>query len=321
MIRANYKGVNYHGRVSFDGSGKAGVEIQVYEPTTSMKDIKVQDLRIAFQLTGDRLRTLESCSFDNRTKPPRSLMSAEGSYRFAKPEGLAELPGVRVTGPGSEMPLAQSPLESPDGKSYYTLYPLRPGVTTFEVEQALPYSSRSYTLRKKFFYDVDVVQIGVIPGDLSLTGVGLKKVQENPQQNFAVYSVGPVKAGTEVVWTFSGGTPVVEPMAQSESTAEQKVRPMPTAVGRNALVIAPLLLLGFVVVLWYAFNHSMGDSSGGGDRRVKDLRERREKLLNHLVGLEQQNESQTIDRREYLRQREQGKRQLRRISMLMGKKP
>jgi hypothetical protein len=321
MMRANYKGVNYHGRVNFDGSGKATVEIQVYEPTTSTKDIRVQDLRIAFQLTGDRLRALESCSFDNQTRPPRSLISADGSFRFSKPESLIEPPGVRVTGPGTAMPLTQSPLESEDGKSYYNLYPLRPGLTTFEVEQTLPYSNRSYTLRKKFFYDVDTVEIGVIPADLSLTGDGLKKLQDNPQQNFAVYSAGPIKAGTEVVWTFSGGTPVVEPTAQSEPAGEQKIRPMPTAVGRNSLVIAPLLLLVLVVVLWYAFNYSMADNSGSADPRMKELRDRREKLLNHLAGLDRQNESNAIDRREYLRQREQGKRQLRRISMLMGKKP
>ena len=321
MIRANYKGVNYHGRVSFDGSGKAAVDIQVYETTTSPKDIFAKDLRIAFQLAGNRLRSLESCSFDNQAKPPRTFMSADGSFRFAKAEGLLEPPSVRVTAPGSAMPLTQSPLESPDGKSYYNLYPLRPGVTTFEVEQTLPYSAGSYSLRKKFFHDADGVQLGVIPADMALSGEGLNKVQENKQQNFAVYATGPIKAGTEVVWTFSGGTPVVESAPQSEPAAEQRIRPMPGAVGRNAVVIAPLLLLGFVLVLWYAFNHSTGSGAGAGDPRAKELRERREKLLNHLAGLEHRHETQAINRREYLRGREQGRRQLRRISLLMAKRP
>jgi len=317
MIRANYKSANYHGRVNFDASGKANVEIEIYEPTTSMKDIQTEGLRMAFQLTGDRLQSMETISFNNQTKPPRTYMSTEGNFRFSKAPGILEPPKMEVTGPGSAMPLAQSPLEAPDGQSYYSLYPLRPGVTTFEIQQPLPYTNRSYAYRKKFYQDVSSFQIGVIPYDMVVSGDGLTKIEADPQRNFAVYSGGPVKAGTEVAWTFSGGTPVVE-SAAAETTGESKVKPAPTIVAQNALIIGPFLLMGFIVALWYAYNHVQALSQNS-DIRTKELRERREQLLNLLANLDNRYESQILDRREYVRQRQQGKRQLRRVVLLLKK--
>ncbi len=317
LVRANYKGANYFGRVNFDASGKANLEIEIYETTTSWKGIQAEGVRLAFQLSGDRLESVETISFNNQTQPPQTFMSMGGNFRFSKAPGILEPPKISVTGPGAPMPLAQSPLESPDGGSYYSLYPLRPGITTFEIQEVLPYTNRTYAFRKKFYQDVGSFQVGVIPQDMTLSGEGLTRVQVDPQRNFAVYSGGPVKEGTEVVWTFSGGTPVAEPAAQ-QGTGESKVKPYPTYVGQNALIVGPLLLMGFVVVLWYAFNHIQAVSPSS-ELRTKELKERREQLLSYLASLDNRYASQDLDRREYLRQREQGKRQLRRISLLLKK--
>jgi hypothetical protein len=55
------------------------------------------------------------------------------------------------------------------------------------------------------------------------------------------------------------------------------------------------------------------------DPRAKELLHRREQLLNYMANLDNRFENQTVDRREYLRHRELGKRQLRRISLLLKK--
>ena len=47
MVRAGYKSVNYHGRVNFDASGKARVDIEVFEPTTSLQGITLAGLQMA----------------------------------------------------------------------------------------------------------------------------------------------------------------------------------------------------------------------------------------------------------------------------------
>ncbi|HYK91358.1 MAG TPA: carboxypeptidase-like regulatory domain-containing protein, partial [Acidobacteriota bacterium] len=317
LIRANYKGANYFGRVNFDPTGKASLEIEIYETTTSMDGIQAEGLRMAFQFAGDHLESIETISLNNQTQPPRTFMSMGGNFRFSKAQGILEPPKISVTGPGAPMPLAQSPLESPDGQSYYSLYPLRPGVTTFEIQTALPYPNRNYTYRTKFYQDVSSVQVGVIPQDMTLSGEGLTRVQVNQQRNFAVYAGGPLKAGTEVAWTFTGGTPVAE-QPESQAPGESKVKPYPTDVGQNAFIVGPLLLMGFIVVLWYSYNH-VQTLSPSSELRTKELKARRDQLLSFLANLDSQYENHALDRRDYVRQREQGKRQLRRISLLLKK--
>jgi hypothetical protein len=315
MIRADYKGANYYAQMAFK-NGKADVELGVYEPTTSMKDIVVEEVTIAFQMIGDQLKSLETVILDNRTKPPRTFASPEGNFRVSKPPGILEPPTLRVTAPGASMPVVQSALESADGKSYYTLYPLRPGRTTIEVQSSLPYANKRYTYVKRFYQDVPKLEIGVLPQDLVLTGTGLAKIQTDSQKNFSVYSSVPVKAGTEVVWQFSGGTPVPE----SESAAgeqEGQITSMPNAVGRNALIIGPLLLMGLVLVLWYAYIRPQNGPRDASDFRQKKIRERREQLLNAVAELDRRYEEKLLAEQEYLKQREESKRQLRRIFLLM----
>jgi hypothetical protein len=318
VIRANYKGANYHGQVKFDASGKAHVEIEVFEPTTSMKEIPIEGIQMAFQMAGDQLVSLETVAFDNKTKPPKTYVNPEGSFRISKPTGILEPPQMSIASPGSSMPLIQSALESPDGQSYYSLFPLRPGVTTFETQLLLPYANKSYTYTQKFFHDSGPITIGVTPQDMVVSGNGLSKIQTDSQKNIAVYRSAPIKAGTEVVWTFSGGTPVAQ-AESSEAAGDFTVTAMPNSVGRNALLIGPLLLMGFILVLWYAFNHAATGSSKGADFRVRRLKERREQLLNSMANLDHQYETHSLGKPEFLKQREDGKRQLRRIFLLLKK--
>jgi hypothetical protein len=325
LIRAIYRGVNYYAQTGFDSSGKAHVEILIYEPAESSQGIRVENARMAVKLGKDGLRTLESYVFVNETKPPRTYLRQDGSFRFSKAPGIVEPPRVDVEGPGSSMPVSMAPLESADGTYYYSQYPLRPGSTAFNVAQSLPYQNQKYTYRKKFYQDVTSLTIGVSPHDLVLTGQGLTKLQSDPAQNVAVYAAGPFKSGEELVWTFSGGTPVAEAPAAAaapapESAPEPSVRPMPTMVAQNAWIIGPLLLIGLIVVLWYAQGAVMASSEEHQSHRIQDLKERREQLLDFVAALDARNEAKALDHKEYSRLREHGKRHLRRIAMLLANK-
>jgi hypothetical protein len=320
MIRAVYKDVNYHSQISMDASGKANVEIEVFEPTTSMEGIKVESAGMAFQMVGDRLQSLETITFRNLTKPPRTLMNPEGNFRFPKPAGITELPKMRVTAPGSQMPVVQSALESPDGQSYYSLYPLKPGVTMFEVQQVLPYAGRNYTYAGKVYQDIASMEIGVSPADVTLTGQGLAKVSVDKQQNFAIYRNEPMKAGAEISWTISGGTPSANGGASEGSASESgegsKIEAVPEIIGQKALIIGPLLLMGMILILWYAFAQTQKGPQKAANSRARELKERREQLLNIVADLEHRNEIHALDEPEYRKRRDEAMRQLRRISLL-----
>jgi hypothetical protein len=317
LVRANYKGANYHSPTSIRSGSKASVEIEVFEPTDSFKDIQVEGAQIAFQMLGDQLKAVETVTFNNKSKPPRTFVNPEGSFRVSKPPGILEPPLMRVTASGSSRPLVQSALESADGQSYYSQYPLRPGTTTFEVQELLPYPNHSYTYVTRFYQDIDALKIGVLPQDLVVSGNGLSKIETNTQKNFAVYGSPPIKAGSELVWTFSGGTLASEPES-SEAAGDSTIQTRPNSVERNSLIIGPLLLMGFVLVLWYAFNHSRNALPANVDFR--QLRDRREQLLNSIAEMDRRYETHSMDRQEFLRQRDANKRELRRISLLLKKK-
>lgn len=321
LIRVDYQEVSYFSPVTFDDRGKAQIELPIYETTTSESGITLTSLQIAFKLTPDGLRSIESYAIDNATKPPRTFMRTDGNFRFSKTPGIIDPPSLNVTSPGSTMPVTQAPLESADGESYYTLFPLKPGTTLFEVSQSFPYQNESFTFRKTFYQDVKSANIGVIPQDMTLSGTGLSKVQTETAQNFVVYSIGPVKSGTDVVWTFSGGTPVAEAPAPAPSQApEVQVKPMPNLVGENALIIGPLLLAGLILILWYASSRVMVQRADPEETRAQELGERREHLLNYVANLDTQFEKHALARHQYSRLREQAKRHLRRIAVLLSKK-
>ncbi len=315
MIRAIYRDVNYHSQFSMDASGRANVEIEVFEPTPSMEGIKIASAGIAFQIVGDQIQSLETITFNNSTKPPRTLMRPEGNYRFFKPAGIAEIPKIRVTAPGSRMPVIQAALESADGQSYYSLYPLKPGITTFEVQRLLPYADRKYLYAGKIYQDIASLNIGVNPADLTLAGQGLSKVSTDAAKNFAIYRSEFLKAGSEIAWTFSGGT--AAPASTAETSEESSIKALPGIVGRKALVVGPLVLMGLVLVLWYALSRMQKGSSPAANSRVRELKIRRDQLLNEIADLDHRSEINALDRQAYLKQREENKRRLRRISLLL----
>ena len=251
MLRAVYKGANYHGMLVFDTDGKARLDLDVFETTTSMKDIRVEAVNMAFQLAGDRLHAVENFVVVNSTSPPRVYLNPEGNFRVSKAPGILEPPQIRITAPGSEMPLTQSALESADGQSYYSLYPLRPGGTIFEVHQTLPYTDRKYVYERKFFQDIPEFSVGVIPFDMTLSGGGFKKTEDHAAENFAVYASGAVRAGDAVTWTFTGGTPVAA-MEDEHGWDETTIEVRDGVVGRNAFAIGSMILTVFVLVLWLA---------------------------------------------------------------------
>jgi hypothetical protein len=158
------------------------------------------------------------------------------------------------------------------------------------------------------------MDIAVMPKDMALSGQGLTRIATDEKQNFSIYRSTPIKAGTEVTWTISGGTALSVPEA-AETGGGSAVESRPDFIRSKALVIGPLLLMGFVLALWVAFNRMPGDTAAPPGHRTGDLKNRREQLLNAIAELDHNYEMRAISQSEFLRQREENKRQLRRISL------
>jgi hypothetical protein len=182
----------------------------------------------------------------------------------------------------------------------------------------LPYESRNFTLKKKFYQDIDSLDIGVQPRDLAISGQGIKKIQSDPQEDFDVYSAPSVKSGSEMVLTFSGGTPIPEPET-AESINESTVSVMPTEVGRDTPIIGAGLLIVFSGVLFYASKRMAKKPAEALNLSNRELRQRREELLNSIAGLDQQYENKSLEQKEYMQRRELAKRELQQIFQSLQK--
>jgi hypothetical protein len=93
---------------------------------------------------------------------------------------------------------------------------------------------------------------------------------------------------------------------------------MPNAIGRNALIIGPLLLMGFILVLWFGYNRSQ-TAAVPSDFHQRKIREHREQLLDRIVSLDRQYETAGIEVQDYQKQREDAVWRLRRIFLLLKK--
>ncbi|HSW39315.1 MAG TPA: carboxypeptidase-like regulatory domain-containing protein [Acidobacteriota bacterium] len=317
MIRVTYKGVNFHVRPDFDSTGKAQVELVVYEPGASRDDIHVESNTIVFQMEGVVLRSLETVALNNKSNPPAVFIHPEGVFRTSKPDGILEPPVLRILAPDATMPVTQPVMESNDGMSYYSPYPLKPGITSFEIRQAVPYTGEGYTHAGRFYMAADSVEIGVIPYDMELHGEGLTKIESNPQENFSVYRSPPIEAGKEFVWTFSGGTPVTRAAEPAATAQRSTIKPLPGTIGRNAMVILPLLLMGFVLFLWHASNVLRKNSEESDRYRIRKLEEHRDRLLDLIARADHRHETGTVGPDEYRQQREELKGRLCRLYRLL----
>jgi hypothetical protein len=193
---------------------------------------------------------------------------------------------------------------------------LKPGKTTIETFELLPYKAREYTYIKKFYYGTPSIEIGVVPVDMNVSGEGLTHVRDDMDENIAVYRIDAVEAGTEVEWTFSGGTPIAE-QENPPASAGSQIRIDSNAIGRNAGIIAPLILLGFILILWYAINRSGEESTDAPASRKRELKNRQKVLLNRLGELDRLFKANSIRPKEYQKQQEDARRMLRRISLLL----
>jgi hypothetical protein len=319
MIRASYKGAKYNSHVRFDSAGKAYVEISVFEPTDSMKDIQVEEAQLVFEMAGDQLKVTETFIFNNKTLPPRTYIHPESTFRFSKPPGLLAPPQMSIAASRSSMPLIQAAQESADGKSYYSLYPMRPGVTAFEVQEMLPYTNRNFTYAGKFYHDINALSIVAIPQDLTVSGKGLGEKETDSKNNAARYASPPVKAGTELTLTLSGGTPIPE-SESTEAASNSTIQTVANDISRYALIIGPLLLMAFILALWYAFNRSRNGSLPAANFNTRQLREQRERLLNSIAEMDHRHETNPVGGQELLKQRAEHKLELRRILLLLKKK-
>jgi hypothetical protein len=202
LIRAVYRGVNYHEPVA---PGTATANVEVFEPTDKPGSLTVTAHAIIFQPSGTDLVVGEEYNVQNKTQPPLAYYRADGSFRFSLPAGahLDDVSAVSSAG----MPVVQTPINK--GKNQEAIaFAFRPGQSGVRLSYKLPYPGNQASLRFVSPYAVERLAIFAPPA-VQVSGGGFAPAGQ--EQGYSVYMRESVAANTPITVSVSGTAPIPSP--------------------------------------------------------------------------------------------------------------
>jgi hypothetical protein len=136
LVRAIHQGVTYHRMAP---PGTTSLELQVYDVAKKIEGLQVVADIVRLQAEQGRLEIVREFFVQNTSKPPRTQMN-ERNLEFYIPAGAQIIPdsGSATTEGGN--PLKSAPVPEGEKNRYAFIFPLRPGMTRFELAYQLPYS-------------------------------------------------------------------------------------------------------------------------------------------------------------------------------------
>ena len=198
LLRAVYKGVNYHEPVV---PGKTTADVEVFEPTDKSSAVAVTIHAIILQPDGSDLDVGEEYDVQNKTQPPLAYYRPEGSFMFSLPTG-AEMNQVSAVS-AAGMPVIQSTLDR--GNNVQAIaYAFRPGDSGVRMSYKLPYPGNQTKATFVSPYAAD--RLGIFaPPTVQISGDGFSPAGQ--EQGFNVYMRQAVAANTPISISISGTAP------------------------------------------------------------------------------------------------------------------
>jgi hypothetical protein len=200
LIRAIHQDVTYHRMAP---PGTTSVDVPVYDVGKKVDGISVVADIMRVQAEQGQLEVMRAFAVENKSNPPRTQMN-ERNLEFYLPEGSQIIESQAMTANGQ--PVNSAPVPVDDKKTRYAfLFPLRPGVTQFQVAYQLPYTGTA-NIDPKSIYPLQhfvailpkSIQFGAAPGT---TFQPMNDPQE-PDANVQVAS--GAKAGDNLAFKISG---------------------------------------------------------------------------------------------------------------------
>ena len=150
LIRAIHEGVTYNRMAP---PGTKSVVVEVYDVAKRVGGISVVADIMRIQAAKDEITVTRDFGVRNTSNPPRAQMS-ERNLEFYIPDGarVIENSGSAITETG--IPLRSAPVPEREKSRYSFGFPLRPGLTRFEVTYRLPYEG-SANLDPKSIYPLE----------------------------------------------------------------------------------------------------------------------------------------------------------------------
>ncbi len=202
LVRAIHEGVTYHRMAP---PGTTSVELEVYDVGQKVDGIEVVADIVRLQVEQGQLVIVRELGVQNHSKPPRTQMN-DRNLEFYIPEGAQLIPdsGSATTENGN--PLKSAPVPATEKNRYAFIFPLRPGLTRFEVAYQLPYSG-SANLDPKSVYPLEHFVV-MLPKTMQFTAAseaaGFKPVPYPNEPDAIVEVASNVTAGQSLAFKVSG---------------------------------------------------------------------------------------------------------------------
>ncbi len=140
VVRVRHADVNYHEVLP---PGVKSVQVTVYNSVSKVSDLKLLDQSEILEANDNTLRAIEVFRLRNSAFPPVT----QPGFDVYLPDGATPRMAEAMSANGMPIKIAPVPLSQ---KNKYNLnFPVRPGITQFEVVYTMPYTGK-LTLQRKF---------------------------------------------------------------------------------------------------------------------------------------------------------------------------
>jgi hypothetical protein len=268
LVRASYKGVNFHKMLP---PGQFTADVNIYEPGTDTKDVKIPTRIIYFQPEGAQLLVGEEYDIQNQSSPPVAIFKATGNFEFQIPES-ASLEQVNAAGPEG-MYVVQGTMDR-GAKKYAIAYAFRPGESRVRLSYSIPYPSNSASFHVPSVNSAGSVVILAPP---TVTVTSAEYHSGGTEQGLSLYiHDGPIPAnGFDV--SISGTAP---PQADNSGGSGQDngggrdSGPAVTAVPPRLDTLKWILIGGFASIFLlgagYLYRRPVAVAAGAGGAQVNN---------------------------------------------------
>jgi hypothetical protein len=251
LIRAIHQDVTYHRMAP---PGTASLEVEVYDVGKKIDGIEVVADVMRMQTGQGQLEFTREFAVQNSSQPPRTQMNVP-SLEFYIPEGATIGEGSALTEHGN--PLKTAPVQGSEKNRYSFNFPLRPGITRFQVSYEVPYSG-SASINPQSLYPLQHF-VAIVPKSMEFSAAPAAhfKAMNDPNQpdaNVQVASATTVDQslafkisgkGTLQARVETAGAQGENSSAQSENHNDGQLRDAPDPIQKYRWYI----IGGFVGVL------------------------------------------------------------------------
>jgi hypothetical protein len=202
LVRAIHQDVTYHRMAP---PGTTSVEVSVYDVARKIDGITVVADIVRLQAEQGQLEVVREFGVQNASRPPRTQMN-ERNLEFYIPEGAQLIPESATATTENGNPLKSAPVPEGEKNRYSFIFPLRPGLTRFEVAYQLPYTG-SANLDPKSVYPLDHFVV-MLPKSMQFTAAaasaGFKSINYPNEPDAIVQVASNTTPGQNLAFKVSG---------------------------------------------------------------------------------------------------------------------